>query len=116
MRFFQAISRDLLWLALIIGLFLLAPRVLWALDPTAAPLDAGHLSALLWGALRSTAALALLWGAVHLGFPTLWSYLDADKPLNFAKDFASLEPGGRVLALISTLGLLLLIITLCLVA
>ena len=83
------------------GLFLLAPRILHFLDPTAATFDSGYAERPVVGALYFFAVLAMTWLGWEMCFPTLAKYLDT--PNWFDGQFQNLRPEHKIILIVVSL-------------
>jgi len=76
-------SKEQVWILLTLGLFLCSPRLLRLADATAAPLDAGILSAIIMAILAFLVFKALTWWLVQHIWPVLGNYSKEHFERNF---------------------------------
>ncbi len=109
MQYLKEIYRDLKWVLIFVLLFVLSPRLLNWFDPSAGTLDSGYLHAIMLGGLCFFFVFLLVWAALHMGFPQLWSYIERGRegqPSQFQLDWQGAPAAGRIAVLVVVICLL----------
>ncbi len=87
------VKKEYMGLTGLLAVFMLFPAVVRMVDTTAAPIDAGALSAVLMAALAFVLFKSLTWWLIKSIWPVFAGYAEAC----FDSDFMGLEAGRRVL-------------------